>query len=83
MAFLIVIKPSVRKELDRIPPFRSARIRLLCAGIARDPYGGKKLKGGLKGYYAVRAWPYRIVYRIHAPQSLVIITRIGHRQGVY
>ena len=83
MAFLIVIKPNAKKELDRIPPLRSARIRLLCASIARNPYGGKKLKGKYKGYYAVRAWPYRIVYRIHISQSLIIITRIGHRQGDY
>ncbi|MBU4299512.1 type II toxin-antitoxin system RelE/ParE family toxin [Patescibacteria group bacterium] len=35
------------------------------------------------GAYSYRVWPYRIIYRIYKNLLLIIVIRIGHRQGVY
>lgn len=56
---------------------------LSLTAISKDPYIGKKLKGEHTGFYSIRVWPYRIVYRIYEPGRSVIITRVGHRQGIY
>jgi len=55
----------------------------MLAAITRDPYAGKKLHGKNKNFYSIRIWPYRMIYRIAKDRSLIIVTRIGHRQGVY
>ena len=43
----------------------------------------KKLGIDLKGYYAVRAWPYRFIYRIEKEIVTVTVVAIGHRKDVY
>jgi mRNA-degrading endonuclease RelE of RelBE toxin-antitoxin system len=49
-----------------------------------DPIGfGKPLRYSLKGHRRLRVSDYRIVYRIDADTSLVIIISIKHRKDVY
>lgn len=83
MAFRVVLKPSAEKAFAKLP--RPARLRLLAvlAVLQRDPWRGKKLAGKYRGLYSLRVWPYRIIYIIIRQELLVIIIRIGHRQGVY
>ena len=51
--------------------------------LKSSPCLGKKLKGDYKDCYSLRAWPYRIIYKINDSKNLILIIRIGHRQGVY
>ena len=49
-----------------------------------DPIGfGKPLRYSLKGHRRLRVGDYRIVYRIDAENSTVIIIAIKHRKEVY
>ncbi len=61
---------------------RTKIVRIL-ESIERDPYVGKKLQGDLRDQYSIRALPYRIVYETYKRELLVIVIKIGHRQGVY
>lgn len=83
MKYQVKIKPKAQKELEKIPKKDKDRILASIIGLAQDPFIGKKLKGDFKGYFSIRVWPYRIIYGIFAKERLVIIIRIGHRQGVY
>jgi mRNA interferase RelE/StbE len=83
MAFVLVLKPSARKALDSLAVVDRAKMLLVLESIERDPYGGKKLQGDLHRQYSVRAWPYRIVYEIFKRELIIIVIKIGHRQGVY
>ncbi len=51
--------------------------------LETSPFCGKKLEGGYEGRYALRAWPYRIIYVVDKKVVTVTILSVGHRQGVY
>jgi mRNA interferase RelE/StbE len=77
------IKPSARKNLDKLPETYRPRIRQALREIVLDPFFGKKLSGNRKGQYSVRVWPYRIIYIIKKTELIVFIIDVDHRSGVY
>jgi len=79
----IRFEKRAKKDLDKIPQQYQKRIFSVLPILQLNPYVGKKLEGELDGYYAYRVWPYRIIYKIFKEILLVMISRIGHRQGVY
>ncbi len=83
MEYQVKIKPSAQKELNKLPKDDYYKILIALTAIAKDPFSGKKLKGKLKNQWSVRVWPYRIIYSIYKSKLLVIVIKIGHRQGVY
>ncbi len=83
MEYQIRIKPSAQKELNKLPKDEYYKILVALTTIAKDPFSGKKLKGKLKNQWSIRVWPYRIIYSIYKPKSLVIIIKISPHQGVY
>ncbi len=83
MAWKIRIDKKAQKELDKIPLQDQKRIVAVLSIIADNPFIGKKLGGKLIGLYSYQVWPYRIIYKIYKKILLIVIIRIGHRQGVY
>ena len=83
MVFVLVLKPSAKKSLDRISMSDRTKIVRILESIEHDPYVGKKLQGDLRDQYNIRAWPYRIVYEIFKRELIVIVIKIGYRQGMY
>ncbi len=41
------------------------------------------LTGTLSGFFKLRVGDFRVVYKIHKDQNLIVIHRIGHRREVY
>lgn len=83
MEYELRFKPSAEKELGKIDSRYKPRILEALVGIRQNPYIGKKLEGERKGEWSYRVWPYRIIYQIYKRELLIIVIRIGHRQGVY
>ena len=83
MEYQIRIESKAKKELAKIPKIYQKKILLIIPLLAKNPFIGKKLGGGYKGAYSYRVWPYRIIYSVHRNLLLVIVIRVGHRQGVY
>jgi len=83
MAYQLRIEPSALKSLNRIPGRDHQRIIASLAGIKKDPFGGKTLEGELKGVRSWRVGEYRILYSILKQELLIIVIRIGPRQGIY
>jgi mRNA interferase RelE/StbE len=83
MAFVLLLKPKVQKELNKLTDRERSKIILILEDILRDPFSGKKLEGDLKNCYSSRAWPYRIIYEIRKKELVIVVIKIGHRQGVY
>ena len=83
MQFQLRLKPSAQKELAKLE--KTARYMILAAfsEIAKDPFVGKKLEGEFRGSYSYRVWPFRVIYLVYKKELLVLVIRIGHRQGVY
>lgn len=83
MAYKIVIPKRAQKDFDEIDNRYKQRIQAALASLSSDPFLGKKLDGKYKGQRSYEVWPYRIVYEIIKRELVVLIIRIGHRQGVY
>ncbi len=81
--FAVIIQPSARKSLRRLPRKQQEKIRSEIDVLAGNPFAGKKLEGVYEGKYTWRVWPYRIIYIIEKKIITVTILEIGHRQGVY
>lgn len=83
MQYDLKVKPSAQKKLDKLPKADYYRILAAFSILAQNPFIGKKTKGEYAGSYSYRVWPYRIIYDIYKKELLVLVVRIGLRQGVY
>lgn len=83
MQYRLVVSKSAQKELNKIDSRYHLRILATLEAIASDPFSGKRLEGEHKGEWSVRVWPYRVIYRIHKYELIVLVVTISHRQGVY
>jgi len=83
-SYRVEVKPSARKELERLSNQVIARITRRLEALASNPRppGCKKLKGGDKDW-RIRVGDYRVVYTIDDQNLLVEATRIRHRSEVY
>jgi len=82
--YALDIKPSARKELERLTDALIARIFPKIESLAANlrPSGSKKLRG-YKDLWRIRAGDYRVVYIIDDGRKTVSVTRIAHRREVY
>ena len=79
MEYQLRIKPSAKKELNKLPQKDYYRALAAFSVIASNPFAGKKLEGKRSGQWSMRIWPYRIIYSIYKKELLVIVIAIGHR----
>lgn len=83
MAFRVILPKKVQKDLEKIDSRFLTKIHQALQMLAETPYFGKKLMGERKGQWSYQVWPYRIIYEIYARELVILVIRIGHRQGVY
>ncbi len=83
MEYKVKIRPRAERELNSLPKKDYYKILSTFTYLAKDPYIGKKMHGECEGCYNYRVWPYRIIYTILKKELVVLIIRIGHRQGIY
>lgn len=81
----VEITPEGLRHLNRLPQkVRDAALAAILGPIAANPQRlGKPLVGGLEGLHSARRGDYRIIYEIHADESVVVIHRVQHRSDVY
>lgn len=80
----LLIKPEVRKKLQKIPEEAKRRIELSLDKLifAPRPHNNyKKLKG--RTGYRVRVGDYRITYDIDDDKFIVYVLKVGHRKDIY
>jgi mRNA interferase RelE/StbE len=84
MTYAVLLAPSARRSVKKIPPRDRERI-LLALAILRDnprPPGAVKLSGE-ENAWRVRVGVYRILYRIRDDILEVMVVKVGHRREVY
>lgn len=79
----VALSENAEREFKKITKREQIKIKKKLAYVENEPYSGKKLGGELVRYYSVRAWPYRIIYRIDKEKKRVFVEKIQHRQGAY
>ena len=81
--YQIVLKKVAQKSLKKIDERYKKRIMRTVFALTDNPFLGKQLEGSLQGFYSVRVWSYRIVYKIYRQDLVILVVEIAHRQGVY
>ena len=79
----IVLRKSVRKDLEPIPKRDAQRIIADIAELAINPRPpqSRKLSGSEK--YRLRCGAYRVLYEIQDAVLIVCVVKVGHRREVY
>ena len=79
----IVLRKSVRKDLEPIPKRDIQRILAAIAELANDPRPpqSRKLSGSEK--YRLRCGVYRVLYEIQDAVLIVCVVKVGHRREIY
>ena len=77
------IPKKVNKTVSKFPMKVQQRIDQVFDMLKQNPLAGTKLGGRLSKYYKFRLGDYRIIYSFDAKNSIVIIDKVEHRQGVY
>ena len=76
------LKRSVEKFLsEQTLKLRRQLVRKI-SSLAENPSppGSKKLDDNI---YRIRSGSYRIIYQVKQSQLIVLVVKVGHRQGIY
>jgi len=79
----VILSHEAEKDYSRLPKPEQKKVDRKLLYLSKNPFIGKLLGGELKGCYALRAWPYRIIYQVIEKSLYVAVIRILHRQGAY
>ena len=83
MAYVVTLKQSAERELDRLPSSLHDRIveRLLALKQDPRPRGARNLRG--RRGYRIRIGDYRVLYTVEDRGRVVEVFSIAHRREVY
>jgi mRNA interferase RelE/StbE len=83
--YQIVVKPSARKELKKLPVPVATAVAQKIDGLSKNPRpeGCKKLLNSKEELWRVRVGDYRILYAIDDVVRIVDIHHVGNRRDVY
>ncbi len=82
MAYNIIYKKSVRRDLKKLSKSEAKRIiDLIEKELIKQPESNPVLKGQFAGLRKYRVGDYRVIYALLDLDILIL--RIGNRKGVY
>lgn len=83
-SYSINFKPSVEKDLRRLPKALVARVMKRIEGLASEPFPRRAVRlSATERLYRIRVGDYRIVYEVDVQARLVTVHYIRHRREVY
>ncbi len=79
----VLLSPDGQGDFDALPATIQARVIGIIDRLSEWPSvsGAKPLRGEWRGHYRIRTGDWRIIFRVIAPD--VIVVRIMHRSKVY
>lgn len=81
--YKILIKPSAKKELEKLPnkDLKKIVVKIQDLSVEPRPVGSEKLSSDDK--FRIRQGNYRVVYSIEDDKLVIFVVKIGHRQDIY
>ena len=75
----VELAPPAQRQLRKLPPAETARLRGPILALARDPRptGAVQLAGG--AYWRLRGGDLRVVYAIDEERRTVVVLRVARR----
>lgn len=83
MPYLLKIKKSAYKEIQKLDQSTRHRVIESIDKLTENPHIGKLLKGEHSGLRRIRSGSYRILYEINENEVIVLVLRVAHRKEVY
>lgn len=85
MTYRVEVRPSARRDFDRLPlKVFDAVVAFMAGPLSENPHRvGKPLRNEFEGLFSSRVGTYRILYEIDDVVRVVAIMRIAHRSGAY
>ena len=83
MDYKVVLAEKASNSLNRIEKRFKDQILVALKGLEKSSLLGKKLWGQYKNYRSLRVGEYRIIYQVRASALIILVIKIGNRQGVY
>ncbi len=85
MTYRIEVKRSALKALGRLDARTQRRLWARVRSLAENPRPpqAKALQEPWKGHFRLRVGDYRILYTTEDDRLLVLVVKIGEREGVY
>lgn len=83
MKYKIILSNEAKKNFSKIKGEYKDKIAIALKSLEDNPYRGKKMKGNYEDHYRLRAWPFRIVYRIEKRRLIIFVITIEQREGAY
>ena len=83
-SYNIKFKPSVHKDLRRLPKAIVSRVVKRIEDLESEPFPHQSVKlSGTERLYRIRVGDYRIVYEVDTQVRQITIHYIRHRRQVY
>jgi mRNA interferase RelE/StbE len=83
-SYRIILKPSVEKDLQRLPKSMIGRIVRRIGALGEDPHPRHAVKlTGAERLYRLRVGEYRIVYDLDKEDKRVSVHYVRHRRDAY
>lgn len=79
----VVLSKDAAKQFNHLGKSEQKKVKKKLVLLESDPLAGKKLSGDFEGSCSIRAWPYRIIYKINVSAHRIEVSAILHRQVVY
>ena len=82
--YAVHFKPSVDRQLQRLPVSTQKRIVGEVAALGENPRpAGVAKLAGTDTLWRIRVGDYRVIYEIHDTRLIVLVLRVAHRKDVY
>ena len=83
-SYSIDYKPSVEKDLRRLPKQLVSRVFERIEGLQSEPLPRQAIKlSGTERLYRIRVGDYRIVYEVDTQAKRITVFYVRHRREVY
>lgn len=79
----LTLSGEATREFIRLPKSEKKKVDRKLKYLKINPFIGKPLTGELKGFFSLKAWPYRILYEFIKGKNIVKVHKIQHRKEVY
>jgi len=85
MVYTVLLRPIVKKSIERLPHETRRRIRDALLALRENPLplGSIKLHNEEGCFYRIRVGSYRVIYEVAHEIRIVTIIRVGPRKDVY
>lgn len=83
-SYRIIFKPSVHKDLRKLPKTVIQRVLAKIEGLSSKPIPLSSVKlEGAERLYRIRVGDYRVIYQVDTMAEEIIIQYVRHRREVY